>query len=328
MVVSFSVERWAVLTEAEQALIDKSKTQGTWKNIDQHVESYIDFCDGFDKDAFPVRSDVLCKFITSLFLDGCKYSTIKNYLSSISTAMQLREFEPLEYPLRVRLTLEGICRFTEQMSERAHPITALMLKRMSIHVDPRDEEQLVAWGAIVVGFHLMLRKSNLVPDSGREFDPSHQFTRISLREHRDSLIAHLSWSKTNQVGRPVYLPLVPNHTMACPVMIVKLIWQTIDAPDQAPLFSFHSKMHGGLIPLTYRDLQFWLKHWVGMIGTSPARYSCHSLCRGGASFAFTNNISADNIKLLGEWQSDSYQVYLDTSMIDRFKTARRLASVF
>ena len=54
----------------------------------------------------------------------------------------------------------------------------------------------------------------------------------------------------------------------------------------------------------------YLRRWLERAGYEPYRYSCHSLRRGGASHAFTENTLADLIKHLGDWRSECYQQYL------------------
>ena len=49
-----------------------------------------------------------------------------------------------------------------------------MLNRMVQHVDFTHPIQVAAWAAVVLGFHLLLRKSNLVPNTAVDFSPIHQ----------------------------------------------------------------------------------------------------------------------------------------------------------
>jgi len=54
-----------------------------------------------------------------------------------------------------------------------------------------------------------------------------------------------------------------------------------------------------------------LKAAVRAIGLDSRRFSTHSFRRGGASLAFRAGITGDTIKVLGDWQSEAYQVYLE-----------------
>jgi len=76
-----------------------------------------------------------------------------------------------------------------------------------------------------------------------------------------------------------------------------------------PAFCF---LVGGVrTPVTYAGFQRKLKSSIRQIGLNAALFSTHSFRRGGASLAFKAGISGDTIKILGDWQSEAYQVYLE-----------------
>jgi len=152
-------------------LISKAKTPGTWANVNTQSKKYEEFCVKYQLQAYPASPDGLSAFITHLFLEEKGFGTIKNYLSSINTAQQMEGLPPVTQTLKVKLTLAGVKKLTALQATQARPITAAMLKYMSLKVDPTDSEQVAAWAAIVVGFHLLLRKSNLVPDVPKAFSP-------------------------------------------------------------------------------------------------------------------------------------------------------------
>ena len=60
---------------------------------------------------------------------------------------------------------------------QAEPISPQTLEKIFLQVDLKSEEQLVAWVALIFAFHLLLRKSNLVPNTQREFNPEKQLSR-------------------------------------------------------------------------------------------------------------------------------------------------------
>ena len=51
-------------------------------------------------------------------------------------------------------------------------------------------------------------------------------------------------------------------------------------------------------------------------------FSSHSFRRGFATFAFNENISSDQIQLLGDWKSDAYKSYISSSVDDKFEILR------
>ena len=53
------------------------------------------------------------------------------------------------------------------------------------------------------------------------------------------------------------------------------------------------------------------------LGYDSLKYSTHSFRRGFATFAFRSNVAADEIQVLGDWQSDVYKKYISLSVDDK-----------
>jgi len=83
----------------------------------------------------------------------------------------------------------------------------------------------------------------------------------------------------------------------------------VPGADTDPAFCFVSD--GVRKPVTYAVFQRRLKSTIRSIGLDSRLFSTHSFRRGGATFAFKAGISGDTIKILGDWQSEAYQVYLE-----------------
>jgi hypothetical protein len=78
------------------------------------------------------------------------------------------------------------------------------------------------------------------------------------------------------------------------------------APSNAPLFTrpFGQPFSKSFFVLRIHELLL-------NAGISTGRYSGHSLRKGAAVTVDRNGISKHNIKLLGRWQSDAVDVYID-----------------
>ena len=63
--------------------------------------------------------------------------------------------------------------------------------------------------------------------------------------------------------------------------------------------------------MTYGMFQRRLKATIRLIGLDSRLFSTHLFRRGGATLAFKAGITGDTIKILGDWQSEAYQVYLE-----------------
>ena len=91
--------------------------------------------------------------------------TVAGYLSTIK---RLHELGGFEFPKTVYLLKHQIAALRRELAhiiKKAPPITLQILGQIHRIVDMRNEVEVVAYAALVVGFVLFLRKSNLVPDS-------------------------------------------------------------------------------------------------------------------------------------------------------------------
>jgi len=70
-------------------------------------------------------------------------------------------------------------------------------------------------------------------------------------------------------------------------------------------------------PVTYSMFQDKLRLVLSKCGLDASSFSTHSFRRGFATFAFRNNVSADEIQILGDWHSDVYKRYISLSVQDK-----------
>ena len=134
------------------------------------------------------------------------------------------------------------------------------------------------------------------------------------------------WTKTRQFGDMalvVPIPFIPNSNL-CPVKALKALFQAVHIPSSTPAFSNISKAQEPdclTTPTFMSSIQSLSSH----IGLEPANYSGHSLCCGGATFAFQCGIPAELIKMQGDWRSNAYLLYLLTPLADRLILSQTLA---
>ena len=67
-------------------------------------------------------------------------------------------------------------------------------------------------------------------------------------------------------------------------------------------------------PLTYATFTNKLKKSLQRCGVHSSMYSERSFRRGGATFALICGVPGHYIKLQGDWLSNAYERYLDTSL--------------
>ena len=230
------------------------------------------------------------------------------------------EFLTMLHMKGVRLTLARPIR-------QAQPISPMLLEKIFSQVDIQSQEQVVAWTALLYCFHMLLRKSNLVPDTQKKSDPNKQLSQERLCLALNSVLVDLVWCKTLQFKEKVLpLPLVQlTNKIICPVHWTWVLIKTVPAGPTDPVFCYNRK--GKFMVLTYPRLTFWFKRWLHEAGVPNKEFSLHSFRRGGASFLHTANISGQVIKILGNWASDAYLRYIDVTLGKRVEDACKFAGL-
>ena len=71
---------------------------------------------------------------------------------------------------------------------------------------------------------------------------------------------------------------------------------------------------------------FFLARVVAALGLDLQAYSPRSFRRGGATFAFECNVSAENIKFQSDYSSDVYLVYLELSPAQKQRAVNGMAT--
>ena len=288
-------------------------------NFRTHVTAYVKFCLFYGLDLFP--ADVLQerRYIQYLSEYHKSVDSSKNYVSGMRSLHEMFEFTPPPADNYLyKLTVKGIRREKGHVVRQACAMTPDVLVAMSAVVDVSQGDQLAAWVAILCGFYLLFRKSNLVPDTCTGFNPCHQMARQNLVRLKDCYIARVYWSKTIQFNdKCLEIPLLPNpDRRLCPVFWLDYYLSRVPVGPTDPAFAI--RRPEGLVSLSYAQLTEWLKTWVADVGMDKELYSSHSLRRGGAQWSAHCGIPHHVIKLLGDWKSQAYEHYLSMTLQERY----------
>ena len=308
----------------------KGYQPGSAKNLRTYINRYLDFCIKYKLPPVPAQGLQLRRFAQYL-ADSPTISaieTIHNYMWGLKTFHKLLDLPPPDTrEFLTTLAFRGLKLTLARPVRQAEPITQQILHRMFVHVDVNNEEQLVAWVALLFAFHMLLRKSNLVPDTQRLFDPEKQLSRQNLCLALNAVLVDIVWSKTLQFKEKILpLPLIPlNDKRICPVYWTWRMISNVKAGPADPVFCYHRR--GKYMILTYPRLTYWFKHWLDLASVPSKRFTMHSFRRGGASFLNSANLPAQMIRLLGNWASESYLRYIDLTLKKRVEAACSFANV-
>ena len=162
----------------------------------------------------------------------------------------------------------------------------------------------------LLAYFSFLRISNLVSHSIASFSPLRQLTRGDVSSTSKGLQILIKWTKTLQTQDKAKYINVPRlaGSPICPVAAIKFILQVLPGDRNAPLFQV--LCHSRWVPLTESRLR---KHFTAILkklNLFQCGFTFHSFRRSGATWAFNNNVSLQNIQQHGTWSSDCVWSYI------------------
>lgn len=308
-------------TSREAALEPSTK-----KNLEIQWFNFTNFSKRLGKPPYPISLDTLCLYAQYLTSQVKSPTTIRNYISGICTIIHVKggNAPNLSSPI-FKLTMKGITKVMQHRIKQAKPITPRILSDIYNILDHSNSFHIALWAALLLGFLLLLRKSNLVPDSRSKIDPKKLIMGEKLTLTPEAAIVSLTWTKTHQTGAHIIqVPLlkIPGSVL-CPIKAIEAIEQTIGIKQGHPLFRYLDK-RGQPKTLTYPQLNGAIKQLVSSTGRDGSKFTSHSLRRGGANFAFKIGLPGEHIQALGNWASDAYKVYIDNPLETRTRAAAKI----
>ena len=309
----------------------KAFAEGTFRNLITQCKAYIYFAHYYSLPAFPATLAQLALFAQFLSRTFKTVSAIQNCVSGVRPAHILLGLTPpdLTHPT-LKLYVRGLQRLKPGIVNRAHPLTPQMLSHMANRVDPGNPRQWATWTAMLIGFFTFARRSNLVPRSSVSFDPAKQLQRADIITSPSKLAVIFKWSKTIQhMQRILVIPVVALPKCSfCPVAAYQHLITLVPAKPSDPAFCVRKTRESSksnVQAISQSNLQEMIKFLAADIGLDPVNYSSHSLRRGGASWAYRAGCSSEQIKLQGDWKSDCFSIYIDSSFEDRTVVSQKMA---
>ena len=209
------------------------------------------------------------------------------------------------------LSAISVCRLLGKKRSR------LMLHRMAFFFDLRIPLHAAMWALFLVAFFSFLRNSNLVVKNMRSVSSVKVLCCSHLILNENTAFLRILATKTIQFAQRslnIPLPVIPGSIL-CPVAALHTHLKLNQVPASAPLFSVPASDSESVQAITYPQFSRFLPRSLQAIGADPSEFSpsFHSFRRGGATFAFDCGLPAELIKLQGDWCSDAYLVYLETT---------------
>ena len=159
-------------------MIQRGDAPGTVRNRRLHQHSYTAFCEEYWYKPFPATQWRYCQYAMYLHNQDKVPETVQNYMGSIRTIHKLKDLDPGDPTnIHYKKLTEGLKKTCKKPVKQAVCMDQDLLRKLFPYVKFQDELEAVAWVAVLVGFSVLLRVSNLGPRARKDFDPEMHFVR-------------------------------------------------------------------------------------------------------------------------------------------------------
>jgi hypothetical protein len=223
---------------------------------------------------------------------------------------------------------------THPTSRQKLPVTPAILASARATLNLTDQHQCTIWGATVLGYFFLLRRSEYAATNGVYTPYALQVRDIQFYDDQGkctndfnkikTVAVTLRGSKTDQTvqGQARKLEASGEHWL-CPVGAAWMLHSqaTRQRRDQdEPLCASTIGR-----PVTSIEIANLIKMGARMEGHEPTQYSTHSLRSGGATAMFGAGTDGTTIQLFGRWKSDAFKTYTRASHAATSQLAKAMA---
>jgi len=272
-------------------------------------------------DVASLASDQLLAEFVVFQSSTCGPGTLKVYLYAIRAYVMAvgLEFRPWPSRYPVYSAMMGLKRICGDAVTRKLAVTPKMLLQFVAVMNMHLFNDVMMWAAMLVAFFGLFRKDNITVGKAGAFNPRANLTVGDIQCRADgSIWVRVAHSKTIQFQERCHLvPLVamPGHPL-CPVAAVKKVLAlhvALGSGPQTALFLWKTPGARAVRPMTHGVFVTGFKQLVKLLGLDWTKFSGHSFRRGGATFCFNLGVDPNLIKMLGDWKSDAYLLYEETT---------------
>jgi hypothetical protein len=288
-------------------LVGSGLKASTMKTYASAQRSYLSFCDEHDLTPLPSSDAVLLLYVAFLHKRGLKGSSIRVYLSGVRNLHVLSSCVYPEHSPKLQLALRGAVKLSEP-PVRKLPITFSVLLKLFALLDGRHDE-LMLKSVMSLAFFGCFRAGELCLSDSGNFDKACNLTcgDIVFSHAEKYLTVLLKKSKTDKcdAGVKVHVGCSTHEVCAYCIMTRFADVHPNDFQSDLPLFVDNA---GTVLRNSY--FQSTTKLLLTASGFDASLYSGHSFRAGGATSAADAGFSDWEIKMLGRWASNAYNVYL------------------
>lgn len=285
------------------------RTQSSYSSAQRR---YLTFCETYCLSPLPLSECAVCLFAAYLAHQGLQPTSISAYLAALRHLQVSAGLPPpprSEWP-RLQYVLRGITRAQITNRRNRLPITSQIMQQLQSVFSrwtDREVDARMLWAACCVGYFGFMRSGEFtLPDS--RSPPAILSSDVAIDSHAAPTLCRLFLrrSKTDQEGRGVWIYFGKTDSVICPVSALAN-YLAVRPPPPGPLFMFHNGT-----PLTRDRFVQEVRGALRVAGVNESAYSGHSFRIGAATAAARAGVPAFIIKLLGRWESEAFQLYVQT----------------
>ena len=301
--------------------MDKALRKSTHATYSSAQKRFKSFCDENNLCHLPASEDTLVLFVSQLYLDDLKGSSIRVYLSSVRSMHIFAGYpNPLGGP-RLSLALKGAINESKPPVRKAPINYPLLVKLCEKSKVLPDSKLLIV--AMTLGFYGCLRSGEFCLTNGEPFNESRHICLedIEFYDTTKMFSLFLKQTKTDKANEGVRIFVGCSESKFCSYCSMKEYLSTkLGFTKHSPLLSDRFG-----VPMTKEFFVSSVKILLALIGEDPSLFGGHSFRCGSATAASESEFKRWEIKLMGRWKSECFNIYLrNPKVVASF--AKRLAN--
>lgn len=292
----------------------RPRTAATYNAAQQR---YLKFCFQINAQALPCSEETALLYVAYLSKEGLKASSVRVYLAALrSLHIEQGLNNPLEGYMRIHRAVRAI-EIESEAPKQKLPITYAIMEQLE-SVLKGDYFQSVLWAAMTLAYFGCLRCAEVTHlgyfDASVNLSLADLVYQLAKDNEPDHLSIKIKRSKTDKMNKGFYVHVKCSNTkVCCYCALSKMLCRRrqigLGSEPNSPLFLFqngNSLSRAVLIQQTRLALS--------SLGFDGSLYSGHSFRAGSATTAAMAGTPDWQIKLLGRWSSDAYQLYIRSSV--------------
>lgn len=304
------------LDKTTNKLVNAALKDSTLKTYSSAQRKFISFCEEHNLTSVPASNETLSLFISNLHEQGFKGSSIHVYLSGIRNLHITKDHVPPVLSPKLKLQLKGANNLSAP-TIRKLPITFDLLCKM-IHKLKDMPDELVLKTVMATAFFGCFRAGELCVTGSGGFNSELHLSQsdVTIDYYNHAIVIKLKSSKTDKERKGVLVNVGCSQVDICAHCFMIQMLTNVKPSSEVPLFS----VCGGS-PLTREYFCSIIRLLLTMLNIDPTHYSGHSFRAGAATSAGNVELSSWELKKLGRWSSDCYNIYLrNPKVVNSFAT--------